>query len=72
MTTKPNKAFFQRSELLLGHDVMQRVQAARVIVFGGGGVGSWCAEALVRTGVQQLTLVDADVICATNFDGFGI
>ena len=66
MTPKPNKAFFQRSELLLGHETMRRIQAARVIIFGVGGVGSWCAEALVRTGVQQVTLVDADVICATN------
>ena len=68
MTPKPNKAFFQRSELLLGHEVMRRVMKARVIVFGVGGVGSWCAEALVRSGIQHLTIVDADVICATNIN----
>lgn len=61
-----NRAFFQRSELLLGHGVMLRLRTARVIVFGVGGVGSWCAEALVRSGIRHLTIVDADVICATN------
>lgn len=45
---------------------MERIRAARVIIFGVGGVGSWCAESLVRTGFVHLTLVDADVVCATN------
>lgn len=45
---------------------MERIHAARIILFGVGGVGSWCAESLVRTGFIHLTLVDADLVCATN------
>lgn len=56
----------RRSELLLGPDVIQRMAEARVIIFGVGGVGSWCAECLVRTGFRQLTIVDADNVCVTN------
>ena len=55
-----------RTRLLLGEDNLARLQKARVLIFGVGGVGSWCAEALVRSGVGCLTLVDADVVCATN------
>ncbi len=58
--------FLHRTELLLGKAVMERVLAARIIIVGLGGVGSWCAEGLARSGVGQLTLVDADVICPTN------
>ncbi len=59
---------YQRTELLVGPDVMQRIRDARVILFGVGGVGGWCAEALVRSGVGHLTLVDADVVCASNLN----
>ena len=45
---------------------MQRLQAARVLVFGLGGVGSFAVEGLVRSGVGHLTLVDFDVVCVTN------
>ena len=45
---------------------MARLAGVRVILFGVGGVGSWCAEGLVRSGVKHLTLVDADVISASN------
>ena len=55
-----------RTELLLGADVMARLAGVRVILFGVGGVGSWCAEGLVRSGVKHLTLVDADRISASN------
>ena len=58
--------YSNRTELLLGSDVLARLHAARVILFGVGGVGSWCAEALVRSGVRQLTLVDADRISESN------
>ncbi|MFA6293719.1 MAG: ThiF family adenylyltransferase, partial [Victivallales bacterium] len=57
---------FHRTELLLGKDAMKRIQDAKVIIFGVGGVGSWCAEALVRTGVGHLSIVDSDVVCPTN------
>lgn len=60
------KGIFNRSELLLGTDMMDRIQQKRVIIFGIGGVGSWCAECLVRNGIRHLTIVDSDRICITN------
>ena len=45
---------------------MARLAAARVLVVGVGGVGSWCAEALVRTGLGKITLVDDDVVAESN------
>ena len=45
---------------------MAQLKAARVLVVGVGGVGSWCAEALVRTGVGKITLVDDDVVAESN------
>lgn len=59
---------FNRLRLLLGDDVLCRVMNKRVIVFGIGGVGSWCAESLVRSGICNITLVDADKVCATNIN----
>jgi tRNA A37 threonylcarbamoyladenosine dehydratase len=59
---------FQRTELLLGDERMKRIAAAQVIILGVGGVGSWCAESLVRSGVRYLTLVDSDRICVTNIN----
>ena len=59
---------YQRTELLVGPDVMQRIRDTRVILFGVGGVGGWCAEALVRSGVGHLTLVDADVATGDDSD----
>ena len=58
--------FFSRSEALLGSEAMARLKAARVLVVGVGGVGSWCAEALVRTGLGHITLVDDDVVAESN------
>ena len=57
---------FSRSEALLGSEAMDRLASARVLVVGVGGVGSWCAEALVRTGVGHVTLVDDDVVAESN------
>lgn len=61
-----NNEIFNRAELLLGTDAMQRLAQTRVIIFGVGGVGSWCAEALIRTGVGHLTIVDFDDVAASN------
>ena len=44
---------FRRTELLLGEDALKQLSEKRVIIFGVGGVGSWCAESLIRTGIQQ-------------------
>ena len=57
---------FARSEALLGSEAMKRLKEARVLVVGVGGVGSWCAEARVRTGVGKITLVDDDVVAESN------
>lgn len=59
---------FNRLRLLLGDDVLSRVMNKRVILFGVGGVGSWCAESLVRSGICDITLVDADKVCVTNIN----
>lgn len=45
---------------------MESIYKKRVIIFGLGGVGSWCAESLVRSGIQELVLVDSDRVCVTN------
>jgi len=61
-----NSAIFRRNELLLGGETMERIAQKRVIIFGVGGVGSWCAESLVRSGIRHLTIVDSDLVCITN------
>ena len=61
-------AIFRRSELLLGDEAMERITQKRVIIFGVGGVGSWCAESLIRSGIRQLTIVDSDRVCITNIN----
>lgn len=63
-----DKAIFNRSRRLLGDTAMERLENVRVIIFGVGGVGSWCAESLVRTGVRHLTIVDSDCVCVTNIN----
>ncbi len=60
------KAIYDRTELLLGDDVMQALSGLKVIIFGVGGVGSWCAEGLVRSGITHLTIVDSDRVSVTN------
>ena len=59
---------FERTIQALGADAFARLQSARVILFGVGGVGGWCAEALIRTGVQHLTIVDFDEVAASNIN----
>ena len=59
---------FQRTERLLGQDCMERLSRARVIVFGVGGVGSWCVEGLVRSGIGHITIVDCDKVSTTNIN----
>ena len=51
------KEIFKRAELLRGEDVMKALASKRVIVFGVGGVGSWCVECLVRSGIRHITIV---------------
>ena len=62
------QAIFRRAELLLGDEAMGRIAQKRVIIFGVGGVGSWCAESLVRSGIRRLTIVDSDRVAVTNIN----
>lgn len=59
---------FSRTELLLGKEAMKKLGACHVAIFGIGGVGGFTAEALARSGVGTLTLVDDDRICLTNIN----
>lgn len=62
------KGIFKRAELLLGADLINKIGDVRIILFGVGGVGSWCAESLIRSGVKHLTIVDSDKVCETNIN----
>ena len=62
------QAIFRRAELLFGDEGMSRIAEKRVIIFGVGGVGSWCAESLVRSGIRKLTIVDSDCVSVTNIN----
>ena len=59
---------FSRTELLIGSENLKKLAAARVAVFGVGGVGSYVAEGLARSGVGHLVLVDNDVVSLTNIN----
>ena len=59
---------FSRTELLLGKEAMERLSRARVAVFGVGGVGGYAVEALVRSGVGAIDLIDDDKVCLTNLN----
>ena len=56
----------ERSTPLLGEDGIEKLNKSSVIVFGVGGVGSWCAEALARSGVGKITVVDGDTVSDSN------
>ncbi len=62
------RGIFDRTQLLVGTEGMDKISKTRVIIFGLGGVGSWVAEALVRTGVGHLTIVDSDKVDITNIN----
>lgn len=59
---------FQRTEILLGHEALDRLALARVAVFGIGGVGGYVCEALARSGVGAFDLIDKDKVCLTNLN----
>ena len=59
---------FSRTEILLGSDAMEKLQNARVAIFGIGGVGGYTAEALARSGVGALDLIDPDEVSITNIN----
>lgn len=57
-----------RARMLLGEETMEKLKNSHVAVFGLGGVGSWCAEALARSGIGTLTLVDRDSVGLSNIN----
>ncbi|MDR1219107.1 MAG: tRNA threonylcarbamoyladenosine dehydratase [Treponema sp.] len=59
---------FQRLALMVGSEAIDTLERSRVIVFGVGGVGSWSAEALARSGVGHIAIVDSDTVCVTNIN----
>lgn len=59
---------FQRTELLIGHDNLEKLKKSHVLVFGIGGVGGFVVEALVRAGIGEITIVDFDTVDETNIN----
>ncbi len=59
-------SLLERSLPLIGEDGVKKLNNSSIIVFGVGGVGSWCAEALARCGVGKITVVDGDIVSETN------
>ncbi len=59
---------FDRTQLLFGEDAMKKLSECRVAVFGVGGVGGFCAEALVRSGIGAIDIIDNDTVCLSNLN----
>ena len=59
---------FSRSELLIGKEGIEKLHKSRVAIFGIGGVGGYTVDALVRSGVEQIDLIDDDKVCLTNLN----
>ena len=59
---------FSRTELILGKEAMEKLKNSRVAVFGIGGVGSFTVEALVRSGIGAIDIIDDDKVCLTNIN----
>jgi len=60
--------YFGRTAMVAGDDMMADLAVLKVMVFGVGGVGSWCVEALARTGVGHITIVDPDCVAPSNIN----
>ncbi len=60
------KSLFNGLNRLFGHETLAKLQKSHVAVIGVGGVGSWCAEGLVRSGLGEITLIDLDEVCISN------
>ena len=59
---------FERLSLLIGNESLEKLSKTKVLVFGLGGVGSWAAEALVRSGIGKIGIIDNDIICTSNIN----
>ena len=62
------KELFVRTEMLFGEEAMKKFASSRVAIFGIGGVGGHAAEALVRSGIGNIELIDADTVCQSNIN----
>lgn len=62
------EGIFERTELLLGKEAMEKLKNSRVAVFGAGGVGGYVIEALVRSGVGELDIIDRDTVALSNIN----
>jgi len=58
----------QRVAMLAGAEALEKLRRTKALIFGVGGVGSWCAEALARSGVGKIAIVDFDAVCASNIN----
>jgi len=61
-------SFLERLSLLIGNENLEKLSRTKVLVFGAGGVGSWAADALVRSGIGKIGIIDNDMICASNIN----
>lgn len=61
-------SYFSRTSLLLGEEALDKLSKKKIIIFGLGGVGGYCVEALVRSGIKSFTLVDNDVVSSSNLN----
>ena len=59
---------FSRTELIFGKEAMEKIASSKVAVFGIGGVGGYAVEALARSGIGTLDLIDDDKVCITNLN----
>ena len=60
--------WYDRTEILIGKENIKKLESSHVAVFGVGGVGSYTVEAIVRAGIGEITIIDADVVDETNIN----
>ena len=60
--------WLSRTEMMLGEEAIKRLSEAKIIIFGVGGVGGYAFEALVRSGVKKITVVDSDTVSLSNIN----
>ena len=68
MEKKNKSSVFSRTEMLIGKDALEKLNKCRVAVFGVGGVGGYAVEALARSGVGTIDVIDSDVVDISNIN----
>ena len=64
----PKKEWLSRTEALIGEEALEKLTCAKIIIFGVGGVGGYAFEALVRSGVENIAIVDSDTVSESNLN----